>query len=189
MKSIKWTSKINPYKLVSLYQKYMENQADVADVDNVGIWLLLRVKDILLISECKCVCPECNDEFKVQNEITNCPNSNCQFSITREQYHTSWQHKDLWCGKALPSFTLYFQRYPCAKDINEKMILIDTLIHSFHIDLKLNLPNRSAGNNLIEGSLKQVVEILDNLSGIQPDNDLVYKDTVQKMWNRRRGIK
>ena len=55
------------------------------------------------------------------------------------------------------------------------------------MDAKLNLPNRAAGDNLIEGSLSEVVALLDSLSGIQPDNDAVFRKTSQLMWKRRRN--
>lgn len=188
MYKIKWSPKVHPNKLVLLYQHYMAGQAEEAEVDNVGLWLYLRVRDILLIFDHKMICPQCARVFAVIHDLTACPNPSCSFSIAKGEYSMSWRHKDLWCGNAIACFQQYDQRYPLAKDINDKMILIDTLIHSFHNDLKVNLPNRSAANNLIEGSLKQVVDILDRLSGVQPENDRVFQETVEKMWDRRRGL-
>jgi len=178
---IKWSPKIHPQKLVTLYQRYMDNQADEAEVDDVGLWLFLRVRDILLIADHQLICPLCSKVFTVppdrtparkpeqtleqmqdqtQNRMpdpsdtqthdqTKCPNPTCSFSISWQEYHLSWRHKELWVGKAGPCFHQYFRQYPQARGINEKMIAIDTLIHSFHIDLKANLPNRTASNNLI----------------------------------------
>jgi len=217
---IKWSSKIHPQKLVTLYQRYMDNQVDEAEVDDVGLWLFLRVRDILLIADHQLICPLCSkvfavppdstptrkpeqtlgqkyeqphDQMQAQSDAqtlgqTKCPNPVCSFRISWQEYHLSWRHKELWVGKAGPCFQQYFERYPQARGINEKMIAIDTLIHSFHIDLKANLPNRTAANNLIEGNIKQVVDILDRLSGIQPENDVIFRETVQQMWERRRGI-
>lgn len=188
MENLRWMPKINPYKLISLYKNYITNNADEADVDNVGIWLYLRCHDIALISDRKCRCPECNNEFDVTNHTNRCQNTQCDFTITREQYNSSWRHKDLYCGNALPAFVHFCEKYLSARNIDQKMILIDSLIHSFHWDIKANLPNRSAGNNLMEGSLKQVVDILDQLSGVQTDNDGFFKETVKKMWIRRKNV-
>ncbi len=44
------------------------------------------------------------------------------------------------------------------------MFAIDRLIHEFHWDLAAQLPNRPAANNLIEGSLQQVIALLDQLA-------------------------
>lgn len=187
MKTLKWAAKISPNKLVMLYKNYIASNVDEADVDNVGLGLYLRCRDIILILNRTCSCPECGMEIHIQDGLNRCANPDCEFMITKEEYQKSWRHTDLWCGKALPCFEEFYLEYPRAKGINQKMILIDTLIHSFHWDLKANLPNRAAGNNLIEGSLKQVVAILDDLSGIQPDNDIQFKQTAQDMWRRRKG--
>ncbi len=184
---VKWSPKIDPQRVVSLYRRYVKEQAEMADVDDVGIGLYLRVKSILLVADSKCLCPECGREFQVSllDAETTCPEPGCLFSITKDTYLASWRHRDLWRGKALPAFEVFYERYPLAMTLDEKMILIDTLIHSFHFDLVQNLPNRSVANNLLEGSLKQVVDILDGLSGIQPENDRVFKETVATMWRRR----
>jgi hypothetical protein len=191
MAGVKWSPKIDPQRVVSLYRRYVTGRLEPADVDDVGIGLYLRVKSILLVADSKCLCPECGREFQVSllDVETTCPEPGCMFSITKDKYLASWRHRDLWRGKALPAFEVYFEKYPVAKTLDEKMILIDTLIHSFHIDLVQNLPNRSVANNLMEGSLKQVVDILNDLSGIQPENDRFFKETVETMWRRRRGGK
>lgn len=72
------------------------------------------------------------------------------------------------------------------KTANEKVIMIDTLIHSFHIDAKGTI-NRASGNNLIEGSLSQVMTLLDELSGIQPDNDVIFAENAKIMWKLKRS--
>jgi hypothetical protein len=68
-------------------------------------------------------------------------------------------------GEGDPAFTEYYERYPLARGYTDKILLIDALIHSFHCDLTVNLPNRSSANNLIEGSHDQVVAFLDALAG------------------------
>ena len=188
MKKLRWSPKIHPQKLVMLYQQYVKDQVDESAVDNVGLALYLRVRDILLISEHKLICPVCGREIKIQSGETACGKSSCTFSIYEEQYRHSWRHRELWCGNALPFFKQYFHDYPVARNIHEKMIAIDTLIHAFHIDIKSQLPNRAVGNNLIEGSHNHVIALLDKLSGIQPDKDMIFKETAEKMWNRRRNV-
>jgi len=187
---IKWATKLNPNKLIKIYNEYMSGLVEEYEVDDVGISLLLRCEDILLISKGLCRCPCCQSIITrdTNNESFRCPNG-CPFEITLEAYLQSWRHTDLWCGNALSYFIKYVEDFPKCRTLGEKMIAIDTLIHSFHMDMKLNRPNRSAGNNLIAGSLKQVVELLDNLSGVQPENDILFKNTVEDMWKRRIGLK
>ena len=68
------------------------------------------------------------------------------------------------------------------------MVLIDTLLHAFHWDTQLNAPNRSAANNLIEGSHGQVLHLLDGISAGTPGAES-WRETAKVMRRRRRGKK
>lgn len=184
---IKWSPKLQPKLLQRLYELNATGINDDELIDDVGIRLYLRCESIILITQKSFMCPECGNKVKFENndEIVIC--KNCDSKYFKSKYHESYRHKDLWQGNAGIYFFEFYKKYPSAKTFNEKLIAIDTLIHSFHIDAKFGLPNRTSGNNLIEGSLKQVVEILDKLSGIQPENDVIFKQTVDRMWKRRRG--
>ncbi len=52
----------------------------------------------------------------------------------------------------------YVDAYLRARSPQARMVRIDQLIHAFHWIVKKNLPNRSVGNNLIEGSHESVSE-------------------------------
>lgn len=68
------------------------------------------------------------------------------------------------------------------------MLAIDQLIHAFHWDFKLHLPNRPAANNLIEGSLEQVIDLLDRLSyGEDAQAREEWRENRDRMLKRRRG--
>ena len=67
------------------------------------------------------------------------------------------------------------------------MLAIDQLIHAFHWDLKTRLPNRLVANNLLEGSLKQVISFLDDLAARDQPAKAQWRQTIQRMWRRRRN--
>ena len=67
------------------------------------------------------------------------------------------------------------------------MVLIDRLIHSFHWSLKADQPARSAANNLIEGNHDQVINFLDQLTGVDPDAKESWRQTKDAMMKRRKG--
>jgi hypothetical protein len=91
-------------------------------------------------------------------------------------------------GKAGPAFETYVQRFPRAATPQERMFAIDRLIHAFHWDLVARLPNRPAANNLIEGSLEQVIGLLDQLSfGDDAQAKRQWHETIAVMWKRRRN--
>ncbi len=187
---IKWASKIRPELLGRLYASSAEGLIDEDLLDDVGIRLYLRCESIVMISRKELFCPSCGRKISFSDNSdqagqAECPA--CGYACTLEQYRKSYQHRDLWQGNAGTYFLKYYQEYPGYKTPGQKIIAIDTLIHSFHIDSKQNLPNRAAANNLIEGSLKHVVAFLDKLSGISPANDEVFRRTANEMWKRRKG--
>ncbi len=188
---LKWPSKLQPLLLRRLYNTYAAGIPDPDLLDEIGAALWLRCEAILMVRHREFYCPDCHQKLKfaidaTDNDVVCCPG--CGFSLRYDQYHQSWRHQDLLPGNAAACFSDFYQRYPALHTPEEQIIAIDTLIHSFHIDAKTQLPNRAAGNNLIEGSLSQVVAFLDQLSGIQTENDAVFHKTAETMWKRRRGL-
>jgi hypothetical protein len=54
--------------------------------------------------------------------------------------------------------------------------------------LKVHLPNRPAANNLIEGSLEQVIDLLDRLTyGDDVQAQQEWRANMENMLRRRRG--
>ncbi len=158
-------------------------------LDETGIALWLRCEAIVMIAHGAFDCPLCRKRlsFPPGRDGADTVRCGCGFSLTRAAYHESYRHRDLWQGNAAACFAQYHRDYPTLRTPEARLIAIDTLIHSFHIDAKSGLPNRAAGNNLIEGSLRDVVQFLDTLSGIQPENDAHFRSTAAQMWRRRTG--
>jgi len=186
---IKWAAKIHPNILKKFYDMSASGVIDDEIVDDVGIRLYLRCESMVMISQKSLYCPECKSKIIIAGEQGNLTCNNCDFTFTIEEYRRSFTHRELLLGNAAPYFEKYYNEYPKCRTANEKIIMIDTLIHSFHIDIKTGAVNRIAGNNLIEGSHAQVVSLLDELSGIQPDNDVIFAETAAVMLKRRKGIK
>jgi hypothetical protein len=77
-------------------------------------------------------------------------------------FHQTYRGKQLFGANAVEVFEAYHKAFPKASQPNEKMLLIDQLIHAFHTGLaELGRP---VGANLIEGSLKEVILFLDRLT-------------------------
>ena len=51
---------------------------------------------------------------------------------------------------------------------SDKILLIDQLIHSFHVDEKTGASVKSVASKLLEGNKKDVVRFLDELSALDP---------------------
>jgi hypothetical protein len=195
MEKIRWAAKVRQEKLLKLYRTDALGLIDEDLLADVGSALLARCESILLIAEGKVACPRCQAVFVVRPPLTKggaepvvCITEGCGWQVSVEAYDHSIRHRELQIGYAGPAFTAYWKSYPKARTAQERMFAIDRLIHAFHWDLKAQLPNRPAGNNLIEGSLEQVIDLLDCLSyGSNPQAQAEWRETVGVMMRRRRG--
>ena len=188
---IKWASRIKPELIQQLYHSDAMGMQDVELCNEVGMRLYFRCQTIVWVQNSQVACPRCGQVFVVQSspkeKATFCPTDDCGWYTTMPKYRQSWRKKRIWAGNAMPAFEEFYNRYPNTRTYKDKMLLIDKLIHSFHWNLKLNLPNRSAANNLIEGNHDQVVAFLDQLSGVDTNDKTVWRETVETMMKRRKG--
>ena len=196
---IKWCKRV-PQKLISrLYNQSVSGIPDDELADEVGWALYVRCESIISATngfEKKILlCPNlCGKNIPLVENVFAC---SCGFHATWDEFKKSYKGKQLHAANALPIFLAYHRNFPRAKTYNEKLICIDTLIHSFHIkmsyykkldnyniedeDVELNRPTCA---NLIEGSLKEVILFLDNLSAI-PNSD--EKERWQRVIVRANG--
>ena len=90
---------------------------------------------------------------------------NCGWTIRWIIYQKTFQHKDLWgggFGDAMREFVARWEARPTAR---EKMLLIDRLIHVWHWQFSIERgASRPAAPTFIEGSRKEVIKFLDELS-------------------------
>ena len=158
-----------PFSLVKrLYVSFSKSIQDDELCDEVGIQLYLRCETFIHVWENKVVCPECRTVFKVEKEGTSyCPNEKCGWSTDFKEYWESIKPAYAWPGRAIAAWKEYYEKYPSARTFREKIILIDQLIHSFHIDEITNLPAKTVVSKLFEGKRKVIVQMLDELSGIE----------------------
>lgn len=67
-------------------------------------------------------------------------------------------------GAAARVFQDYITKWSVARGYQAKMILIDILLHEFHLSLISGAVHRPVAMNFIDGSRKQVEEIIDKLA-------------------------
>lgn len=189
---IRWAPKVRQQEIWALYQSEARGILDKAAVDRVGIKLLLRCESIYHASNRAVACPSCGVVFQLRKEWGEktdhfeCPTEFCSWIVDWASYTTSYKNRDLIGGNALQYFRRFVQEYPTAGDHRQKMILIDQLIHGFHMNEK-GLKTKSASYNLIEGNLRQVVALLDRISCTERvDKEHWRRDVRQSDLNRRR---
>ena len=191
---IKWAPKVTPVLIERVYRDDAAGLCDEALIDDLGVRLLLRCESVLRAMRGDVQCPRCGREFNVDDQaaksadgVAPCP-AGCGWSITRQAYRTNKRHRELNGADSIARiFGSFVTEYPNCRTARDKLLRIDRLIHEFHWDARLSLPNRSVSNNLIEGSHKQVIEFFADLSAIDPERKKWWSATVDLMWERRRG--
>lgn len=170
---INWSPRVLKTDLLRLYESEAAGLIDEELLEETGLTLFMRCSDILYVNDIQnglIRCPNCEYregkrvKMNGANNLYTCPE--CEFSITCEQLNQSYRHKQLNPGGAVHFFREFLYDWEHAKSAAEKILAVDKVIHSFHYSLKANpvLPTRSAGVNLIEGKLSDVVDFLDALS-------------------------
>jgi hypothetical protein len=194
---IHWAPKVQPGTIKRLYETDARGIVDEELIDDVGSALYERCRAVVMVTSGWVPCPRCGLEFALpaaaepQGLTVTCPGPGCGWQTTWAAWRLSWRHRELLGTAAMPAIAEYCARYPKATSPSERMLLIDAVIHAFHWDLRLQLPNRSAANNLIEGSHEQVLAFLDALTyGPASTADVERRDawraTAAAMMRRRR---
>jgi hypothetical protein len=176
---IEWAPRVPKRKLRRLYESDARGLLDEELLDDVGTLLLQRCKSILIVADAQkgaVHCPRCERRGTTRlierprthgdprDKLLVCPA--CAWQATWGEYHLSFKRHQLNPGGATASFCAYVQNYAAAQTPQAKMIAIDRLIHEFHYSFVSlpDQPTRPVGVNLIEGSLSDVIEFLNELT-------------------------
>lgn len=166
---IQWAPRV-PQELVRrLYETDARGIYDDELLDEVGWRLYARCDSFVAAVEAvrgRARCGTCGEIVRHRcdpNEMLRC--HVCGWETTWKAYFATIQHRQLSGAEpVLDLFREYMDAFPRARKPQEKMLLIDRLIHGFHWTLRTREPTRTTAINLIEGRYFQVVEFLDSLS-------------------------
>jgi len=141
---------------------------DDEPIDHVGYALLARCKSFLLANDPaqgRVVCPVCSTTIlhtRKSDEMLSC--QQCDWEMVWKDYFATFQHKQLYGAEpVLELFRDFVKRFPSARTVQEKVLIIDTLIHGYHWSQKYGY-TRPVAINLIGGKLPEVIAFLDSLS-------------------------
>jgi len=168
---IQWAPRVKMNVIKRLYELDGLGIRDEELIDKVGWALLARCQSFITAVEAvrgQVRCPLCSQTIHHnagKDEVLKCPS--CSWEMAWSEYFKTIQHKQLSGAEpVLVFFREYKRKFPIAREPEKKMLLIDQLIHCFHINLVKGKvePTRCAAVNLIEGSLNSVVDFLNRLS-------------------------
>ena len=131
---IRWAPRLRPVLLKRLYELDAQGIHDIDLCDKVGTTLFARCQTYVLVSQYEVQCPRCHTPFAITEEDENlCPGDNCDWTTTAADYRESVRNYQAWPGRAMDAFRSYYDRYASARTYREKILLIDQLVHSFHV--------------------------------------------------------
>ena len=182
---IRWAPRLRPDLLRRLYETDAKGIHDADLCAEVGTYLFARCETFRLVHRGQVRCPSCGVVFEVmREETTNCPEESCGWSTNHDAYWKSIGNHYAWTGRAFAAYATYLDKYPAARSYREQIILIDQLIHSFHLD-DTGSPVKSIASKLLEGNKKEVVRFLDQLSGIDSASKEQWRRTISKTIDAR----
>lgn len=92
----------------------------------------------------------------------------CGWRVTWGAYQETYRRKQLTGGGATPFFREYMERLGQTRTPGERMLLIDWMVHQCHESVqrgaKTTLCSRPAAVNLIDGTMSQVMALLEGLA-------------------------
>lgn len=169
-----WAPRVPRTKIWQLYQNDAKGNRDEELVDDVGMTLLLRVQSCIEVHDVQCGrgvrCPECGHFIAGEpprrlrrGEVLryHCPQ--CDWSVTQDEYRKTYHNKHLGAGGMRSACEEYAREYPRAKAYQEKIMLIDQLIHRFHWEME-NSPVAPGAHILIGGKQSEVADFLNRLT-------------------------
>lgn len=163
-----WAPKVSPGSIRRLYTTDALGITDEEQIEAVGWALWQRCESILTATAAhygRVRCPACDTLFERErawqpDEALVCPR--CAWRLPWARYHQSYRGKQLFGANAVEQFEIYHREFPLAPSARAKMLCIDRLIHAFHVSL--TAVGRPAAANLIGGTLREVILLLDGLA-------------------------
>ena len=162
-----WPGRIPRHKIAELYKKEALGICDEVLIDDVGIGLLVRIEHIFRARKANsghASCPLCLREIPHDFDpafLLRC--EACNWELTWAEYQKSFQGKHLIASGMTAFLEEYVEKYRVARSPQEKLILIDTLIHRYHWELEGGLTGPGA-RDLIAGKPGEVIDFLNQLS-------------------------
>jgi len=173
----KWCKKVSRRDLYRLYKGEAKGLLDEDLLEDIGLTFYTRCKQAketracmdkgqIICHHCRCILTAgrvspTGSVLVSDSSIINCE---CGYSYTYREYRRSCNAVNMPGGRAYPIFEHFIQKWPGCREVKNKMLLIDWLIHECHVTLMSGEKGRSVCINLIEGTLKQIAELIIELA-------------------------
>lgn len=160
-----WCPKVSRNDLMRLYTKEAQGMLDEELLEEIGLTMYVRCKvskEIYnLMEQGKIKCMECGSILSGSGELV----CGCGRKYTCHAYRKAYRENNMPRGAASAIFDQFTADWENAAAPQEKMRLIDNLIHEFHVSEISGMKGRPVGVNLIQGTKPQIVKLICELAG------------------------
>jgi len=167
-----WAVKVSRRDIKRLYDSDANGLLDEDLLDQIMFTIHARVVDMFEVREAqtfgRVTCRNCGARvvqpfyMGSRNRDVALACDQCGWQTTCREYLASYSGKDLLPGSRADLFQEFLDRFPAAHTPQEKILLLDWLIHSFHI--QSGVSNRLVAMNVISGTRNQLIELLTSLA-------------------------
>jgi len=160
-----WPDKLDVQKLKQLYKLDAMGIQDEMLAEEIGLTLYLRCKygkeDAERMDNHIIRCHNCGSEIAGEDDFMQC---GCGYQYSYREYRRSFRKNNMPTGAAAEIFAKYITDWRTARNYQEKMILIDTLLHEFHQSLISGARGRTVAMNFIDGTHEKVEAVINDLA-------------------------
>ena len=160
-----WPAKLDIHKLNKLYMQDAKGIQDEILADEIGLTLYLRClygkEDMERMERNIIRCHGCGAELAGNDDFRQC---SCGRQYSYKEYRRSYRKNNMPTGAAEKTFNMYIKNWERARTYQEKIVLIDTLLHEFHLSLVSGAVHRPVAMNFIDGSRSRVEQIINSLA-------------------------
>ena len=131
-----WAPRIRKSQITKLYNSTTKGYLDEDIINDVGFSILERCISMLKVTEIirggpRCI--KCRETIKVKYSVTKTLKCRqCGWSFSWDAYKKTYQRKKLFAGGIESYIKDFIYGFKKSQSPNERLILIDTLIHVFH---------------------------------------------------------
>jgi len=166
LNKFKWSPKVSRNDIKRLYDLNAKLIYNDELADKVGFTLYTRClqgrDETILHENGKLLCHNCKKIcVSPANGIIIC---SCGYAYIFREYRTNFNKNSMPSRSATPFFNEFITKWERAKTYHEKMLAIDYIIHECHLNMISNVKRGFAGVNLIEGTKRQVSELILGLA-------------------------
>ncbi|MDR2572072.1 MAG: hypothetical protein LBD23_17480 [Oscillospiraceae bacterium] len=166
LNQFKWQPKVPRQLFLRLYKSHADMMLNEHLLDDIGLRLYVRCvqgrDERLLADQNKLKCHNCN--AIVINTSSGYIECDCGSAYKFKDYMRSFNENSMPSRSATPFFNEFIDKWPNTKNKEQKMLLIDWIIHKCHLNLLSGVTRHFAGVNLIEGTKQQVSDLILKLA-------------------------